>query len=72
VVGEFELSDSPYGTFDMGGNVFEWNETWIYEDRAAKVCTQAVTGRRQEPKIRVFEQIFNKAVSEKKILDSST
>ncbi|MEI8373460.1 MAG: SUMF1/EgtB/PvdO family nonheme iron enzyme [Planctomycetota bacterium] len=32
VVGEFENSDSPYGTFDQGGNVFEWNEavfgTW--------------------------------------------
>src|SRR6185369_5695542 len=27
VVGEFELSDSPYGTFDQGGNVYEWNET---------------------------------------------
>jgi hypothetical protein len=27
VVGEFELSDSPYGTFDQGGNVTEWNET---------------------------------------------
>src|SRR5262245_30637411 len=27
VVGEFELSDSPYGTFDQGGNVSEWNET---------------------------------------------
>lgn len=26
-VGEFELSVSPYGTFDQGGNVFEWNET---------------------------------------------
>ena len=25
-VGEFELSDSPYGTFDQGGNVREWNE----------------------------------------------
>jgi formylglycine-generating enzyme required for sulfatase activity len=31
VVGEFELSDSPYGTFDQGGNVWEWNET-IYLD----------------------------------------
>lgn len=26
-VGAFELSDSPYGTFDQGGNVQEWNET---------------------------------------------
>ncbi len=26
-VGEFENSASPYGTFDMGGNVWEWNET---------------------------------------------
>ena len=25
-VGEFENSDSPYGTFDQGGNVLEWNE----------------------------------------------
>jgi sulfatase modifying factor 1 len=24
-VGEFENSDSPYGTFDQGGNVWEWN-----------------------------------------------
>jgi formylglycine-generating enzyme required for sulfatase activity len=29
--GEFELSDSPYGTFDQGGNVWEWNETALYE-----------------------------------------
>jgi formylglycine-generating enzyme required for sulfatase activity len=26
VAGEFELSDSPYGTFDQAGNVYEWNE----------------------------------------------
>ena len=26
-VGEFQNSDSPYGTFDQGGNVWEWNET---------------------------------------------
>ena len=25
-VGEFELSASPYGTFDQGGNLWEWNE----------------------------------------------
>jgi len=24
--GEFELSTSPYGTFDQGGNAWEWNE----------------------------------------------
>ena len=27
LVGEFENSESPYGTFDQGGNIFEWNET---------------------------------------------
>ena len=25
-VGEFENSESPYGTFDQGGNLWEWNE----------------------------------------------
>jgi formylglycine-generating enzyme required for sulfatase activity len=29
VVGEFEMSQSPYGTFDQGGNVWEWNETAV-------------------------------------------
>ncbi len=29
-VGEFELSASPYGTYDQGGNVWEWNETALY------------------------------------------
>jgi formylglycine-generating enzyme len=27
VVGEFENSPGPYGTFDQGGNIAEWNET---------------------------------------------
>ncbi|MHC5165874.1 MAG: formylglycine-generating enzyme family protein, partial [Planctomycetota bacterium] len=35
-VGEFELSDSPYGTFDMGGNVYEWNETLHGSDRGIR------------------------------------
>ena len=30
VAGEFDKSDSPHGTFDQGGNVFEWNETILY------------------------------------------
>jgi formylglycine-generating enzyme required for sulfatase activity len=30
LAGEFELSDSPYGTFDQGGNVWEWNESIMY------------------------------------------
>jgi len=29
-VGAFENSESPYGTFDQGGNVWEWNETITY------------------------------------------
>jgi formylglycine-generating enzyme required for sulfatase activity len=29
VVGDFELSASAYGTFDQGGNVWEWTETKI-------------------------------------------
>jgi len=30
VAGEFQNSDSPYGTFDQGGNVWEWNEAVLY------------------------------------------
>ena len=30
--GEFEDSESAYGTFDQGGNVWEWNEAIVYED----------------------------------------
>ncbi len=30
-VGAFENSESPYGTFDQGGNVREWNEDILFE-----------------------------------------
>jgi formylglycine-generating enzyme required for sulfatase activity len=30
VVGQFQKSESPYGTFDQGGNVWEWNEAILY------------------------------------------
>jgi formylglycine-generating enzyme required for sulfatase activity len=29
-VGDHENSDSPYRTFDQGGNVYEWNEAIVY------------------------------------------
>jgi hypothetical protein len=32
-VGEFENSSSPYGTFDQGGNVWEWNDTITASER---------------------------------------
>ena len=35
-VGEFELSDSPYGTFDQGGNTWEWNEAVIKSSRGMR------------------------------------
>ena len=31
-VGEFENSESPYHTFDQGGNLWEWNETAVNSD----------------------------------------
>ncbi len=36
VVGEFQNSDSPYGTFDQGGNVSEWNEEVIDSSRVLR------------------------------------
>ena len=36
LVGEFENSDSPYGTFDQTGNVSEWTEAVYDEDERVK------------------------------------
>ena len=36
VVGEFENSASAYGTFDQGGNLWEWNETAVGESRGKR------------------------------------
>lgn len=36
IVGQFENSASPYGTFDQGGNVYEWNEGVIGDSRCIR------------------------------------
>ena len=38
VVGEFQNSASPYGTFDQGGNVWEWNEAIVYQDSMMRIA----------------------------------
>jgi formylglycine-generating enzyme required for sulfatase activity len=35
VVGQFQNSPGPYGTFDQGGNVWEWNEAVVCQDSTA-------------------------------------
>lgn len=35
-VGRFHLSESPFGTFDQGGNVTEWNETPLLNLRSLR------------------------------------
>lgn len=36
-VGAYSLSDSPYGTYDQGGNVWEWNEViWFGSERGGR------------------------------------
>ena len=42
IVGQFRNSASPYGTFDQGGNVGEWNEAVPYRD--SHVATRCLRG----------------------------
>ena len=35
-VGAFGLAGSPYGTFDQGGNVWEWNDAVIGSNRGLR------------------------------------
>ncbi|MBN1855305.1 MAG: SUMF1/EgtB/PvdO family nonheme iron enzyme [Pirellulales bacterium] len=43
-VGEFENSESGYGTFDQGGNVWEWNETVIEDNFVFRVLRGGTFG----------------------------
>ena len=40
-VGEFQNSASAYGTFDQGGNVWEWNEAIVYQVRVTLIAACA-------------------------------
>jgi formylglycine-generating enzyme required for sulfatase activity len=44
VAGEFENSESPYGTFDQGGNVWEWNESVRYPNNTAPYGYRGLRG----------------------------
>jgi formylglycine-generating enzyme required for sulfatase activity len=43
-VGAYASSASPYGTFDQGGNVWEWNETLIGASRGVRGGSFSVVG----------------------------
>jgi len=43
-VGAFENSPSPYGTFDQGGNVWEWNEAILFGSYRGLRCGSFIYG----------------------------
>ena len=43
-VGQFYLSDSYYGTFDQGGNVYEWNEAYQQEQFVGPIVNRGARG----------------------------
>jgi formylglycine-generating enzyme required for sulfatase activity len=43
-VGDFKNSPSPYGTFDQGGNVWEWNEAILFGSYRGLRCGSFIYG----------------------------
>ncbi len=68
-VGEHENSPSPYGTFDQGGNAWEWNETVIGPARGVRggsfyyhdINLHAATRHSYQPAGEAFPQGFRVA-----------
>ena len=54
-VGSYTLSASPYGTFDQGGNVWEWNETYTYPGRGMRGSSYVNYSRDLQASHRFFE-----------------
>ncbi len=74
LVGEFELSESSYGTFDQGGNLLEWNETttagssrglrggdWSYSSTSGGSLHASSRGYRGDPTIEINDIGFRVA-----------
>ncbi len=54
VVGDFENSSSPYGTFDQGGNVWEWNEAIIGSSRGDRGAAFVNYGGQLSKRVRYY------------------
>ncbi len=53
-VGEWENSASPYGTFDQGGNISEWNETEVRSNRGVGGASFLWTAYGLRPSLRTY------------------